>query len=119
VWTPLALVIVAGALGVGAWAGWRTARDQPVVLRQLLVGGAVEVLLLAEVVVAAVRMGQGERPPEAGVFIGYLVTVLCILPLAALWAFAERTRWSSVVLLVACVTVVVLQYRLLALWGAA
>ena len=30
---------------------------------------------------------------------GYVLTQLLILPIAAAWAFAERTRWSSVVLL--------------------
>ncbi len=49
---------------------------------------------------------------------GYLVTVLLILPFAALWAFAERTRWSSVVLAIAALTVMFLEYRLLQIWGA-
>ena len=35
---------------------------------------------------------------------GYVLTQLFILPIAAAWAFAERTRWSSVVLVVAALT---------------
>ena len=48
---------------------------------------------------------------------GYVLTQLLVLPIAAAWAFAERTRWSSVVLLVAALTVAFLEYRLLQIWG--
>ena len=48
---------------------------------------------------------------------GYVLTQALVLPIAAAWAFAERTRWSSVVLLVAAVTVAFLEFRLLQIWG--
>jgi hypothetical protein len=38
-------------------------------------------------------------------------------PLAAAWAFAERTRWSSVVLAGAALVVAFLELRLLQIWG--
>ena len=52
-------------------------------------------------------------------FWGYLVTALLLLPVAAAWAFAERTRWSSVVLLVAALTVAVMEWRLVQVWTGA
>lgn len=119
VWLPLVVVVVVLVVALAGWAGWRTARDRPVILRQLWAGAVVEALLLVQVVVAVVQVARGHDPAEGATFWGYLVTVLVILPLAALWAFAERTRWSSVVLLVAALTVAFLQYRLLLLWGAA
>jgi hypothetical protein len=42
-----------------------------------------------------------------------------ILPVAAAWAFAERTKWSSVVLLVASLTVAFLEWRLWQIWMGA
>lgn len=117
-WIPLALAVALGCAVLAGWAGWRAARDRPVILRQLLVAGAVEALVLLEVVVAAVRMAGGTRPPDVPTFWGYLLTTLLILPFAAAWAFAERSRWSSVVLLVAALTVAFLQYRLLQVWGS-
>lgn len=117
VWIPLTWVVAAGALVVAAWAAWRAARDRPVILRQLVVAGVVEALLLVQAVVAAVRAATGDGPADAATFWGYLGTTLCILPAAAVWAFAERTRWSSVVLLVAGVTVAFLQLRAVQVWA--
>lgn len=118
-WTPLVLVTVLGAAAVAAWAAWRTARDQPVILRQLLVSGVVEALLLVQVVVGLVQVARGDGPADGPTYWGYLVTTLFVLPVAAAWAFAERTRWSSVVLAVAALTVVFLQYRVVQVWTGA
>jgi len=117
--SPLAALVAAGFLVLAGWAGLRTLRDQPVILRQLIAGGVVEALLLVQAVLAAVLMAQGERPSDAATFWGYLLTTMLILPVAAAWAFAERTRWSSVVLLVASLTGAFLEYRLLQVWGVA
>lgn len=111
------IAVVAGCTAVGAWAGWRAVADRPVVLRQLLAAGVVEALLLVEVAVAAVRGAGEDGPADAATFWGYLVTTVLVLPGAAAWAFAERTRWSSVVLVLAAVTVAFLQYRAVVVWA--
>lgn len=118
---PLLLVVPVVAVGaaVALWAAWRTLRDQPVVLRQLLLAGVAELLLLVQLVVAGVASARGWGPVDAGTWWGYAVTALLVLPVAAAWAFAERTRWSSVVLLVAAVSVVFLEYRMVELWAGA
>lgn len=115
---PLTLLVVVLAVALAGWAAWRTARDQPVVLRQLWGAAAVEVVLVAQVVVAVVVATRTSgRPTEGGTFWGYAAAGLVILPLAGAWAFAERTRWSSVVLLVAAVTVAFMQWRMVQTWG--
>lgn len=111
-WTPLALAVVGLSLALAAWAGRRAVRDRPVILRQLLAGAVIEALIVVEVVVA-VLTANGSPPADVVTFWGYLVTALVVLPFAAAWAFAERTRWSSVVLVVAALTSAFLQYRLL------
>lgn len=111
-WTPLALAVVGLSLALAAWAGRRAVRDRPVILRQLLAGAVIEALIVVEVVVA-VLTANGSPPADVVTFWGYLVTALVVLPFAAAWAFAERTRWSSVVLVVAALTTAFLQYRLL------
>lgn len=116
VWTPLAWAVAVGALALGAWAGWRAVLDRPVILRQLVAGGVVEALMLVEVVVAAVSSATGAGPADPWTFWGYLLTTLVVLPVAAAWSFAERTRWSSVVLLVAALTVAFLHVRLVQVW---
>ena len=116
VWIPLTWAVAAGALALAAWAGWRALRDRPVILRQLIAAGVVEALLVVELVVAAVRSATGDGPADVWTFWGYLATTLVVLPVAAAWSFAERTRWSSVVLLVAALTVAFLHLRMEQVW---
>ena len=116
-WTPLAVAVAVLSLVLAGWAAWRTLRDRPVILRQLIFAGVIEALLLVEVVVAAVRSFTRGGPADVPTFWGYLVTALILLPIAGAWAFAERTRWSSVVLLVAALTGAFLQLRLVQVWA--
>ncbi|WP_090030948.1 hypothetical protein [Cellulomonas marina] len=116
---PAVVLVVLAALALAGWAAVFVARDRAVVLRQLWGGAVVEGLLVVQAVLAGVLSATRGAPPEPWEFWGYVLTQLLVLPLAAAWAFAERTRWSSVVLLVAAVTVAFLEYRLLVLWGPA
>lgn len=111
------IAVASLALVLGAWATVRLSRDRPVVLRQLIAGGVVEVALVGQVVVAAVLTASGRAPVEPITFWGYLVFALLILPGAAVWAFADRTRWSSAVLLVAAITVAVMELRMWQIWS--
>ncbi|QTE28395.1 hypothetical protein [Pengzhenrongella sicca] len=116
---PLAIAIAALAVLLAGWAAARALRDRPVVLRQLWAAAVVEAAIAVQVVIAVVVAAGGEPILEPATFWGYAAATLLILPIAAAWAFAERSRWSSVVLVVAGVTVVFLQWRLLQVWGAA
>jgi hypothetical protein len=115
--TLLVWVGVVLSLVLAAWAGWHTLRNRPVILRQLLAGAVVEAYLLVQLVVVLVHPAAGGA--TSGLFWIYVVAQLFILPLAAAWAFAERTRWSSVVLLAGALVVAFLQLRLLQVWGHA
>jgi 4-amino-4-deoxy-L-arabinose transferase-like glycosyltransferase len=115
---PIAVLVAVAALALAAWAGWWAVRDRAVVLRQLWGGAVVEGLMLVQALVAGVRHATGTVPAEPAVFWSYVVTQLVLLPAAALWAFAERSRWSSVVLLVAALAVAFLQLRLNQTWGS-
>ncbi|OJV84433.1 MAG: hypothetical protein BGO37_08430 [Cellulomonas sp. 73-92] len=115
--TLLVWVGVVLSLVLAASAGWHTLRNRPVILRQLLAGAVVEAYLLIQLVVVLVHPAGGGA--ASGLFWTYVVTQLFVLPLAATWAFAERTRWSSVVLLLGALVVAFLQLRLLQVWGQA
>ena len=117
--SALAVLVSVLAAGLALWAAVFALRDRAVVLRQLWGGAVVEGALLLQVVVALVWTARGDGPADAVTFWGYLVTALLLLPIAAAWAFAERTRWSSVVLLVAAVTILVMQWRLVQVWSGA
>jgi hypothetical protein len=116
---PLALAVAALALVLAAWAGVYALRDRPVVFNQLKGAAVVEAAIVVEAVVAIALVVGGAPVHRAPVFWGYIGATLIVLPVAAAWAFAERTRWSSVVLVFAAVTVAILQWRLVQVWGGA
>ncbi len=78
----------------------------------------VEVLLVAQLVVALIAPAAGNHPtgsvPE---FYVYLISALLIPPLAVFWALVERTRWSTVVLGVAAFAVAVMVFRMEQIWA--
>ncbi len=113
---PLSVLIAVLAAALTGWAGWRAAADRPVIWRQLQAAAVVEVVILVQAVVAVVVAGTGDGPANAPVFWGYVAANAFVLPIAGAWSFAERTRWSSVVLLVAAFTVAFLQLRLWQVW---
>ena len=115
---PLLILVVALCVALAGWALVFVVRDRAVILKQLFGAAAVEAVLLVQAVVAGVQL-LGGHSVDGALFWGYVATALVLLPVAAAWAFAERTRWSSVVLAVAALTVGFLEWRLWQIWGAA
>lgn len=78
----------------------------------------VEVLLLAQIVIALIAPAVGNTPTgNVAEFWVYLVTAAIIPPLAVLWALTERSRWSTVVLGVGALAVAVMAYRMHQIWA--
>lgn len=79
--------------------------------------GVVEVLLLAQIVIAILAPGLGNAPTGSPLeFWLYLVSAAIIPPLAIVWALVERTRWSNVVLGAAAFAVAVMLWRMEQIW---
>jgi len=117
--TGYAIAVSACAAGVAIWAFvlvvLNRAPEKP-----LLMGiGGVEALLAIQVVVSVVMMVGGGRPGSMITFLAYLFGALLVLPLGTVWALAERTRSSTAVLGIACLTVPVLLLRMVEVWGGA
>lgn len=112
----LTWILIAGSLAVAGWAGIRTIRNQPVIFKQLIFAGAVLALMLVTMVVAGIAIFRGHPIGDPILFWGYYVAGGVLFPLAGVWSLAERTRWSSVVLLVAGISFAVVQWRLYILW---
>lgn len=77
----------------------------------------VEVLLIAQVVVAIIAPLAG-NPPTGDLleFWVYLVSAV-LLPIGAvLWALMERSRWSTVILGVAALAVAIMLWRMQVIW---
>lgn len=80
--------------------------------------GAIEVLLVAQAVVAIIAPLVG-NPPTGNLveFWAYLISALVIPPLAIFWALIERTRWSNVVLGAAAFAIAVMLWRMEQIWS--
>jgi hypothetical protein len=77
----------------------------------------VGVLLVAQLVVAIVSPAFGNTASGNLLeFYTYLVTAVLIPPFAILWGLIDRTRWSTVVIGVACLAVAVMVYRMYQIW---
>jgi hypothetical protein len=114
----LATTIGVAALALAAWLLVPVLRNQWINCRYVVALGVLEGALAAQAVLATVWMAQGNRPDELATFIGYLVASMLVVPLAVVLAYMERTRWGSVIVMVACLVTAVLMLRLHQVWHA-
>lgn len=113
---PTLIIVGVLAAALGMWGLVHAIQDRPVTGVQAPGMGVVELALVVQTVVAAVGMSHGDTSSDPALLWSYLITQLVLLPIAFAWAFAERSRWSSVVLAVASLTIVVLQVRVWQIW---
>lgn len=114
-WFTIAQVIVAVATGlfcVIAGLAGRRPSDWTVGALAL-----VELLLLAQVVIAIVAPFAGNTPSGSLLeFWVYLVSAV-LLPVAAVaWALLERSRWSTVIMGIAALSIAVMVWRMQVIW---
>lgn len=114
-WFTIVQLVV--AVGVGAVAlilGLAGRRPS-----DLTVGGMalVLVLLLAQVVIAIVAPLAGNPPVGSALeYWVYLVSAVLIPPASVFWALIERSRWSTVIMGVAALSVAVMVWRMQFIW---
>jgi hypothetical protein len=109
----IAVAVVAGVLCLVVGAIGRRPSDLTVLPTAL-----VEVLLVAQLVVAIVAPAAG-NPPTGNLveFYAYLLSGLLIPPLAVFWALVERTRWSTIILGASCLAIAIMVYRMDVIWN--
>lgn len=78
----------------------------------------VEALILVQLAVSITLVANGKQAVGDTVeFFGYLVTALVVPPAAMAWAVLDRTKWSTMVLGVAGLTVAVMLVRMWQIWS--
>jgi hypothetical protein len=115
-WLTIAQIAIAAAASVFCvTAGLAGRRPSDFTVGALAV---VEVLLIAQVVVAIVAPLAGNPPTGDPLeFWVYLVSAV-LLPIGAvLWALMERSRWSTVILGVAAVAIAIMLWRMQVIWS--
>lgn len=115
---PLTWVLVALSLAATVFAVVLAALNKRINWTLLGVLGVVEVALIGQLVVGVVQLVGTDRDVSGPFFVGYLIGALLVLPLGALWALAESSRWGAGALAIACVVIPVLELRLYEIWTA-
>ena len=78
----------------------------------------VELALLVQLIWSIVLVAGGAAAVGDTVeYFGYIITALFVPPAAVLWALAERTRWSTMILGIAALTVSVMLARMWQIWS--
>ena len=111
-WLQVALALAGGLLCLGLGLAGRKPND-------FALGAAliVELGLLAQLVIAIAAPINGNLPTGSlGEFYIYLISALILAPVAAFWALIERTRFSTMVIGVACLSVAIMVYRMEQIW---
>jgi hypothetical protein len=108
----LAIAVAGGLLCLGLGFAGRRPSDLSMGATAL-----VELLLIVQLVVAIVAPIAGNEATGSLLeFYTYLISAI-LLPLAGgAWALIERSRWSTVILGVVCLSVAVMVYRMLQIW---
>ena len=111
-WFQLMVAVFGGVLCIALGLAGRKPTDLTMGATAL-----VELLLVVQLIVAIVAPLVGNQASGSLLeFYVYLISAI-LLPLAAgFWALIERSRWSTVILGVACLSVGVMLYRMLVIW---
>lgn len=111
-WVHVVIAVAAGLFCVAMGFAGRAPND-------FTIGAAllVELLLVVQLVVVLLGPAFGNLPTGDGLeFWVYLISALLVPPAAVLWGLLDRTRWSTIVLGVACLAIAVMVYRMGQIW---
>ena len=113
---PLATGVVVAALVLALVAFAAAALDRLPPRVHLLSLIALQLVLVAQAVIALFRLGGWDG--RLGELLGYLAVSVVVLPGGMALVVEERSRWGTLVLAVACLTVAVVTMRLQVVWDA-
>lgn len=109
-------VLVIGCLVLVLAGLVSTLVDRPPGLLHLAAAAVVEVAVVVQVVLAVIGLLTGARVDGLALFIAYAGFAVVVLPLGALFAVEEKTRWSGIVLAVASLALVITLWRMSGVW---
>ena len=104
-------LLAAGGSTLAAARDWRPSN------RLLIVLIVLELLVLAQLVVALVELAVGHRPAGTLIFLLYATFELLVVPVGVFWSSAEQSRSSTLVITVACAAVAVMTLRMVQIWS--
>jgi hypothetical protein len=112
----VAYVLIALSLVIMAWAGWLTIRNRRINDALFYVAAALEIALVAVAVGGFIALAVTERSVDTVTFVGYLLTIVVIMPIGIAWGASDKSRWGPGVVVIAAFVVIVLTWRLVQIW---
>lgn len=113
----MASALIGIALVLAAVSAVMTLLKRPVGVAQLIGAAVGELALAVQAVVAVVKLAGGDRPDgNVLLFCLYLAGSLLLIPIAVVWARAEKSRWGSGVLVIGYLVMAVLIVRMQQIW---
>lgn len=114
-WFTIVQMVV--AFGCALWSTGRGIARRPPDDVSVLSLALVEVLLVAQVIVAIIAPAAGNAPTgDALEYWMYLITALLIPLIAGLLALVERSRWISIIVGIAAFGIGVMVWRMQVIW---
>ena len=112
----LAAALIGLSLALAAWAVASAALDRlpPKVHLQLLF--VLQAFVAVQALLALLR--AGDWGGSKGELFGYVAVSFLLVPGGLVLTVEERSRWGTLVLAAACLTVAVVEVRLLQVWAA-
>lgn len=114
---PLTTAVIVAAVVLAGLALLYLVRDRIVDDLLLLVAAVGELLLVVLAVVAVVVHRQVPDSGEAATLLAYALTLPFVPPAVVFLALKEKTRWTMGVVVAGALTVGVMAYRILQIWG--
>lgn len=111
----LATALLAASLGLALWAAVCAALDRLPPRALLLSLFGLQALVLVQAAVVLARTADWDGPTAE--LLGYLAVSAVLVPGGLVLAVEERTRWGTLVLSAACLTLAVVVVRLGAVWA--
>ena len=85
---------------------------------EVMMSLAVLAGLTVQLIVSTILAISGERAVISTIeYFGYLLVAIIVQVAAGFWALAEKTKWSTVILGAASLTVAVMLVRMLQIWS--
>ncbi len=114
---PLTVVLLVASGVLALMAAHHLLRGRLVDDPVIVVGAAIELALLVQLVVGLTKASAIGNGAERATFIAYLFTVLLVIPATIVIAVKEKTQWAMGVVLGGAFVVAILVARLQQVWS--
>ena len=112
----LTAVLVLACSVVAVWSLVEVVRNRVIDLPLFCAAGVLEVGALVQLVTGLVAVSGPHGAMSSWLYVIYLVVLVVVPPVGAIWATLEHSRWGPAVLAAAAVSSLVVVWRLTDVW---